>query len=418
MLAGWLVVAALTGTLEVSDRTEFRLRYPGLVVGAPSLDVETDPDAKLTLTSRSMILRLEYMPQLAAWDMNFVGLQPVYLNRGSASAELRGRHLRLSLTETASYGSQNFGSLTLPVAVGGTTPPVNVFPQATTFLYESSVTTLEGRWTPRRWKLTASAGYQLGGGADAAAREILPLQSGPLATLAGDHSATLLDHVITTAAASYAAFEGEHVELTPPDVALTAVKSTLLQVDEAWRHSWSRTTSSLLRGGAAEAGTQGISETGIFESPQAPYQFETEPVAEASLLHDFLGRNNTGDITVSSKLGPTVNPLVGLVDERIGGTVAGHYLHGSVRLRAQATFSESVPPSRLTGVRLYYSEIAATYRLSPAVFIEIGSRTLWQEPTASAATLAQAPPNAYVPVPVVQEVGFVALILKADPMRF
>jgi hypothetical protein len=412
IVAGWLTMAALAGTLEVSDRSEFRLRLPGLVSGRPSLDLETDPDAKLTLASSRTALLVEYNPQLVSWDMNIVGLHPVYLNRGNGRAEWHDEHLRLSLNETASYGSQNFGSLVLPAGTAGSPPPVGVFPPTTTFLYESSVTTLEAKWTSRRWTLDASAAYQLAGGVTAADRGILPFQSGPRATLEGDYSVTRLDHLITAATASHATFA-----FAPNSAFSTAgVESGLVEIDEAWRHRWSRTTSTLLRGGASEAATQGVSDTGIPESP--PAHFETDPVAEASLRYDVASRNSTGDITLGCSLAPTINPLIGLVDERIGGVLAGHYHRGLVSLRVQAAFSESVPPSRLTGVRLFYSEVAATYRLSQAVSIEIGSRTLWQEPSASAAELALAPANAVVPIPVVQEVGFVALILKADPIRF
>ncbi len=412
LVAAWLTFAALAGTLEVSDRTEFRLRYPGLVSGAGSLDLETDPDVQLTLASRRTVLLLEYNPQLVSWDMNFVGLEPVYLNRGTARAGWHDEHLRLSLNETASYGVQNYASLVLPAGTAGSPPPVALFPPATTFLYEGSVTTLEAKWTSRRWTLEGAAAYQLAGGATSTAREILPLQSGPLATLEGDYSMTRLDHLITAAAASYAALEFAPSSTFSP----AGVQVGLVEVDEAWRHGWSRTLSSLLRGGASEAATQGVSDTGIPESP--PAHFETDPVAEASLRYDLSSRSSTGDVTLACKLAPTINPFIGLVDERIGGVLAGHYQQGVVGLRFQAAFSESVPPSRLTGVRLYYSEVAATYRLSRAVSIEIGSRTLWQEPSASAAALALAPANAVLPVPVVQEVGFIALTLKADPIRF
>jgi len=412
MLGAWLTLATLAGTLEVSDRTELRLRYPGLVSGAASLDLETDPDLKLTLASRTMALLLDYDPQLVAWDMNLVGLRPVYLNRGTVRGEWHGRHLRLTLNETASYGSQNFASLVLPTVTAGSPPPVGVFPQATTFLYEASVTTLEAKWATRRWTLDATAAYGLAGGVNDADRAILPLQAGPLATLGVDYSVTRVDHFLTTASASYSAFAFAPSSPFSPG----GVQAGLLELDAAWRHLWSRTTSTLIRGGGSEAATEGVSQTGVPVGP--PAHLEADPVVEASLQHDFLGRRDAGDVTIGCRLAPTINPLIGLVDERIGGVITGHYLHGRVGLRAQATLSESVPPSRLTGVRLFYSEVAATYRLDRAVSLEIGSRTLWQGPTANAADLARAPANAILPVALVQAVGFVALTVKADPIRF
>src|SRR5580700_1154210 len=161
MLASWLSMAALAGTLEVTDRTEFRLRYPSIVPGVAALDLETDPDVRLTLGSRTTTMLLEYVPQLAGWDMNLVGLQPSYLNRGTARGEWHGRRVRLSLSETASYGTQSFASLALTPGPEGAPARVDVFPAANTFLYESSLSTLEVRWTPTRWRISASAGFQL-----------------------------------------------------------------------------------------------------------------------------------------------------------------------------------------------------------------------------------------------------------------
>jgi hypothetical protein len=406
MVASWFTVAALACTLDVSDRTEFRLRYPGLVANMASVDLETDPDAKLTLASRSGTLLLEYAPQLVAWDMNIVGVQPAYLNRGTARGEWRWSHVQLALTEVASYGLENFGSLALTPGPNGAPASVNVFPVANTFLYEASLTTLEARWRPRRWSLTAAAAYQLAGGATVAAQETLPLQSGPLGALSADYSVTRVDHVIASMAASYATFS-------------TGVDGGLLEVDEAWRHGLSRTTSLLLRGGASEAATRGISADDTPEPPQAPFHFETDPVAEILFRWDYASRHATGDFTASSRLGPTVNPLIGLVDEQVGGTLAGHYARGLVGLRAQATFLESVPPSRLTGVRLFFGEVAATYRLTRAVSMDLGIRTLWEEPSASGEQLATAPANAvYLPVPFRQEVGFLSVTIKADTFRF
>jgi hypothetical protein len=406
MIAGWLTLAALAGTLEVSDRSELRLRYPGIQPGAASFDVETDPDALLTLASHTTTLRLEYAPQLVAWDLNIVGLEPSYLNRGTARAEWRARHLTLSLTEMAAYGSQSFASLALTPGADGAPARVDVFPAPRTFLYEASLTTLDARWNLPRWTLTASAGFQLAGGVTAQDRETLPYQSGPLGTLAGDYSLTRTDHLITSASGSYASFS-------------TGVDGAIVQVDEAWRHGWSRLTSTLVRVGAAETGTRGISPSDTLESPAAPFQLATDPVAEGLIEHDFSGRRDAGDILFDAKLGPTLNPLIGLVDERIQGTLAGHYLHGRLGLRAQITLSESVPPTRLSAVRIFYQETAASYRLCQAVSVEVGTRTLWQDPTASAAVLAGAPANAlYVPVPFLQEVVFLGLTLRADPVKF
>jgi hypothetical protein len=406
LLGGLLTAAALVGTLDVSERTEFRLRYPGLNPEGAAMDLEADPDIRLTLASRSTSLLLEYTPQLAAWDLNETGIQPDYLNRGIARLEWKGRRLRLSLSEAASYGVQSYGSLASTQPVDGSPARVDVFPSIGTFLYESSTSTLEAKWTSGRWLLTGSGGYQLSGGADAVARETLPFQSGPFLVLAENYSVTRRDRAITTASGIDATFS-------------SGVDDALVQLDEGWRHQWSRETFSLLRGGIAEGATRGLSASDALEGPGAPYRFATEPVAMATLQRDFVGRVNTGEVNVTASLGPTINPIGAFLDERVGVSTAGHYERGRVGLRGQITLSESVPTSELTGVRIFYTEIASSYRVSRAVTLEIGARSLWQAPTASAAVLAEAPrDDLYVPVTVFQEVIFAAVVLQASTIHF
>jgi hypothetical protein len=411
---GLLVTAAMAGTLALSERTELRLRDPGLVGNQPSFDFEEAPDAKLTLASPLSTYFLEYSPQLTAWDLNVVGLSPALLNNGTARGEWRGRHWRLTLGENASYGGRNYASLlagtTLGVesaqpmmgAPGGPQGPlgqVTVLPAVgKIILYEASMTTLSTVATFRRWQLTTEVGYQLAGGADAAARTILPFETGPLGFIELDHTLGPRDHLLETARGSEESFS------SGPEV-------LMVEYDETWRHLWTRTTSLEFLAGVNEARAR----TGF--SPPAAYQNLTNPVASVKLDQRLASRVDRGELQAALRVGPFINPVLGLVDERAEAQVGGKWAREHVGLRGSASFAQSVTNPYGAAVRLFMAEIGMSYELSRAVVFDVGERFMWQEPVDSTVAGGGTPP-AFAAIAFTQEVTFVGLTLRADPLRF
>jgi hypothetical protein len=445
MTLGALVLAALAGTIDVSDRSEFRLRLPGLSVtgavvpGEGSLDLETDPDLRLTLSSRTTTYVLEYAPQIVAFDMN-LGLQSTFMNTGTARAEWRGRRLRFSLAETATYGLRNFASLTVPsgtstqtgtspggMSQGGMSPGgtsgVGAVPASTTstIWYESSNTLASAGLSLRLWTLAATGGYQLSGGATPAARAAIPSQSGPLANASADYALARTDHLTTFATASASTTTILSTLLAPSASSKTVqapsgfvnIDTALAEVDEAWQHAWSRATTTLLRAGASGGQTNG---------PYSTAGLDVDPVGEARVTQAFRGRNQIANVTLDASVRPTINPLLGNIDERVQASVIADYLYGRVELAAQVTASESVPPSSPLGLRIFYTQVVSSFRLSRAILLELGSRAFWQVPTGTPNALP-APAGQVTAPPLVlaafkQEVGFVALTVRLDPVRF
>src|SRR5690348_6729750 len=101
MLAAWFLATAMSGTLELSDRCEMRLRDPGDVTGTPSLDLETEPRGKLALASRRARFVVSYAPRLTLWNAN-VDPSPTLLQVGTAHADFRNRFVTWRLDERAS----------------------------------------------------------------------------------------------------------------------------------------------------------------------------------------------------------------------------------------------------------------------------------------------------------------------------
>jgi hypothetical protein len=263
MWAALLIAADLSGTLTISDRTEARVRAPGTPtpsgVPAAAVDVETAPEARLLLGSRRVRFTLAYTPRLTLWDVG-AGTHPTALHAGAAHLEWQSHDARLSIDQAGAYGGVSFAYVSLaPDATTGAPPRVDVVPAPQIIQYASSTTTLGSRLTLRRWTIDTSLGYRLDGGADAPSRAVLPFQNGPFGDLKVDYAVTRRDHLVTTVAASEAAFS-------------SGPESIVTELDEGYRHFWTRTFETRL--------TLGVSEVRMRSSALAAHTFETYPVAE------------------------------------------------------------------------------------------------------------------------------------------
>jgi hypothetical protein len=394
MMIALALAAAMAGEFTLSDRSEVRLRLPGINPPGASLDLETAPEARLVLGSRRVECGLAYTPRLTLWDVNVVGVDPAVLHGGEARAGWHDRRIRLTLDETASYGQMNFAALTPTSGPQGAPQRVDVIPTARVLNYESSTTTLTSRIALPRWVLGSAIGYQLSGGADADARAVLPLQYGPLGELTATRSLSRLDDSITTLSGSESTFS------SGPEL-------VLVEADEGWRHAWTRTTETRLTLGASEARTRA--------SPAAPHSFETDPVAEADLRQRFLAEEDRVDAQGSVRLGPVVNRLLGIVDERIQGAVGAAWTHGRYEVRASGSAAQSVHASSATAVALVLGEVALSYRLSKYTLLDFGVRGLWQKQAETLQTPGQ--PDQIVHATFLQGVAFIGITFRALEFR-
>lgn len=386
MWTALLIAADLSGALTLSDRTEVRFRAPGTVTTAmtraASLDLETTPEARLTLASRRSRYTFTYAPRLTLWDVS-TGAQPTLLHAGAVRVEWHSHLTRLSLEQAGSYGGMSFAYVSLQPGPGGAPPRVDVVPTPQILQYGSSTTTLASRLALRRWTLTTSAGYRLSGGTDAASRALLPFQSGPFGEAAADHAITRRDHVVTTVSASEAAFS-------------SGPESVVVEVNEGYRHLWTRTLETRL--------TLGVSEVRVRAGASASYVFETYPVAEIVL--DEHPRTAEGHLAVrfGARLGPVVNQLLGIVDERVQGTLAVGYAYRRLATHAFAVASQSVPTSRPYATTLLSGELGAAYGVSRVVSFDVGVRALWQRADVTRAAFLQG-------------TAFIGVTLRAPPIR-
>jgi hypothetical protein len=396
MLLALPLAADVAATLALSDRTETRLRNPGDAPTGPSLDVATTPEARLLLTSPRTGCTLVYNPRLTFWDINDVGARPIWLQSGSARADWRESNTSLSLEEDASYGAMSFAALAFAPGPDGTPPRVDVIPSPQIIQFESTSTTLGSRVARKRWEFRSTVGYELSGGADDAARSIIPLQRGPLAEAIVTFAMSPVDHLATTSTGSETTFS------SGPEI-------VLVEGDQGWKHLWSAFTETDL--------TLGISEARVLASPFAGALTETDPVAEAVVEHRILTDQDRVTVRIGARLGPAVNRLLGIVDERIQGTLLSKWAHEPFAVNAFGSAQQSVHTGTAESTELLTGELGLSYAVADAVVFDIGVRGLWQRANRPVGSHSAPAATDIVQASTTQGIFFVGVTLRAPTMR-
>ena len=397
MLAGLPLAADVAASVALSDRTETRVRQPGDTPPAASLDVATVPEARLSLAWPRVAWTLTYAPRLTFWDVGGVAAARTWLDAGSAHVAWRANdQTTMSLHEDASYGAMSFAGLTLPSSgPEGAPPRVDVIPGSQIVFIESSATTLGSRLTMRRWEVRPEVGYQVSGGADDAARAILPLQRGPFADGVVSYATSPIDHVVTTVTASETTFS------SGPEIAL-------VEGDEGWKHSWSALTETTV--------TLGLSEARDAPSPGVTPSRQTDPVAETILEQRIPAGDDKVTLHAGVRLGPVVNRLLGIVDERVQGTVQSKWTHGPFVVTAFGSAQQSVPTDGPNATTLFTGELGLSYAVIEALTLDAGLRGIWQR--ANQPVTPAAPGAAdIVEASFAQGVLFVGVTVRAPTIR-
>jgi hypothetical protein len=393
MLAGLLLAGAFSTQLDLSDRTEIRLRGPGSVSRTASVDLETAVTARLRVASRRALFSLSYVPRFTLWDIDLAAA-PALMQDASARAEWHDRFTRWSLEQSGSYGGINLTSLSF-VPVEGAMPHVDVVPASRLIQYASSTTTVSERVTLRRWTFDWLLGYQLSGGVDADARAILPMQSGPFAEAKLDYRASRRTHFVTKTTGAEATFS-------------SGPESILVEATEAWRFAWSPSTTTEIALGGAEVRARAAAN--------ASSAYTTYPVAEITLEHRWGQPTDRFAIRSIARLAPVVNRVYGTVDERAQATLQGTWTHQRLVLNAFATAQQTVPADNASAVQLVAGELSASYATSATSFwaFDVGVRTMGQR----LSTPVSLGSSDYTQTSFVQGIVFFGLSMRAPRVRW
>jgi hypothetical protein len=360
-----VLVAQYSGTLDLSDTTRVAARVTqncqpdqiALPPGTPRCagppppgppqktpeqvlvagDVSTTITARLLVRDRRWDYTLLYTPTVTAPDFE-VGFYPELFQSGTASVAWHDRFTRILVSETASYGLLNSAFLyQLPVAPsltasGATQPATTVaqptpqaVPAAGTIDFGSSSTNgnIFSKLT-QRTTLALTAGYTLGGGLTASARDFLPLQYGPTASVSISYKSSPIDSITTKATAQDTFTSGPCALVAPETGAGGAtgvliqqtsgyckLESPILQLQEIWRHQVSPTAAVSLGAGAAA-----LEEQEILSPTLVRNVAEIQPIASV-ILNDQLDRGGTSVLALSAQLAPFVDVRTGLSSDRV-----------------------------------------------------------------------------------------------------
>jgi hypothetical protein len=392
-----LLAADLTTALELSDRSEIRVRAPGSAT-VLSLDAETAIRAQLALSAKDFRATLAYAPRLTLWDIGGPAFQPTALQGGDLRVEWRARHAVVSIEEGAEYGGVGFGALPVePGAVGmqtepgmqvnpgmqGGPPRIQAIPSVGIVDYLASTTTLASDITQRGLTMRLAAGYALAGGATADARTSLPLISGPFAEINAEWAGTRVDRPILRVAAAEYQFD-------------PGPESMLGEADAGWRHRWSRVTETRLAAGGAVSEQHGPSD--------AAHTYTPFPVVEAELDERAVGGAHV-DMAFTTRLGPMLNRLYGVIDERAEASVT--LTHHYRRLVTHGFFgvSQSTDWQNTYATSLVAGEVGVARPMNAIVALDAGVRTFWQRTYG-------------VSAPLLQSTFYVGVTLPSRPLRF
>ena len=238
------------------------------------------------------------------------------------------------MAESASYGQLSFESLTALPGPGAPQPTPSptgqpaplpsatlVPPTSQSLLYGSSETSVGSTLLLRPWTLIGRVGYQLTGGANAAAQQVLPFQKGPFAEATADYRLDPHNHLATLANGSETDFS-------------LGTEDLLAEVEEQWRHNWARLTETTLAAGWYAARTR--------DGFDAPNVFASNPVAEAAFNQRFNRGNTRPSFAPMSASPRTSIGSPAWSTSRIRGSLEASWARRRFKLRAFASAGESV----------------------------------------------------------------------------
>jgi hypothetical protein len=378
------VLAQYRATLTVGGRAEVSARATdGSALGGgtgPIFDATTQPNATIATSDRRWDHSLYYSPALTLRGDAAPGDNPQLFQTAAARTAWHTRHVRLSLSEWATYGSRNFGDLTTqvaPLAEGAPRPvvPLQLLPSAGTLHFGSTTTTLSSVVVPaRRWLSTTNLSFGLSGGTDSASQLQLPVQRAERIDTTLAYAVTRRDAALTVVAPSaidvpraQCVVQPVPVPGTPTPLLLCDHSLRFLDVSEGWGHRWTRhTTSTLLAGVSARRVRLGLDER---------YATSVAPIFSVDLVHAI----ERALVTLNSRLGTIVDQRTALIDTRLDNTATVAWTHRGTTVRGTVQYSQSVPATAPTSIHALRTEAVVTRRLSTRFDVEGGARTTWQE---------------------------------------
>lgn len=354
-LSAALVLLALKGTLNASDRTEFRFTDATGSVPA-AIDLQTTPSVQSTLAWPGLNLNLAYYPQLTLHLISEATTLEL-LHSGRFGISFFDRRYRLSLNQDIRYGGMVFSGILAQSLQSGAAPRVQTLPSAdriSILAYQSELSMTSN--ISRRTAFSGNAIVSGSGGADDISRQSLPSQFGPRISLGISHALSRVSSFQSTAAFSYVAFS-------------TGASYTTLDTRLDGRYLLSRTWTASL--GA------GVSSNINRVNRDAPHEYVLYPAFDAS-LGASIPRYRLESL-FRARLSPVLDRVRATLDQRLDlGILATLRATPSLSLRSGVDAAQTIPPLTPNALTSLGGELAFSYRPANRIEITLGLRGAWQ----------------------------------------
>jgi hypothetical protein len=394
MLPVGLILAQVV-TLSVGDRTEGR--YVALF--DRHFEASTRPLAGAKVDWKHLTLTLRYAPTLTVVPVESKDRDLFVFNNAYLAASYSWSHTRFELSQTSSFGAQNFYVLSLtdprfntaappvtppaaaPVAppggtTGGTpganmgTGTMNGTPSTTTpgvalpyanraIHYGSSTTSAAIRSeTSPSTTLRGELSYLIAGATQPEDAVLYPLVKGPLATGSAQFRISRRDAVASTLSMQYVSSS-------------IGTSAWITNYAQSWIHRLDHHTATQL--GVGVSGTRSPAANGFIA-------YSIYPTFTAGIIHTSIVERGklTTSVTVSSA--PAIDLITTAVDPRLGTLAQVGWARDrfSASLSADATISLAAK-SELGALSLIGAGAGVAYRLSTGVSLDSGARVAYQK---------------------------------------
>ncbi len=390
-------ILAQVATVSVADRTEARY----VATFDRHYEASTRPVAGARIDWRHLSLTLRYGPSFTVLPLESKDRHLLVFNNAYLAADYRWQRTQLEVSQSSSFGAQNFYVLALtdprlnsiapaiastpgattPTGTGagtatgtaptpltggtssaGTTPTGQVHAKDSanqTIHYGASVTTVALQNTPSATTtLRGELSYLISGATRAQDATLYPLARGPRALASAQYALSHTDAVTTTLSVQYVS-------------ASVGTPAWVTNATESWSHKWDHNTSSQF--GVGISGSRSPAANGFIAYSIFPtFLASITNISELDRGHfqaSFAASSAPAIDLVSAAVDPRVSliALVGWSRDAFSATVSG-----------DSTFSLAAQ-SQLGALSVVGAGAGVSYQLGKAVSVDTGARIAYQK---------------------------------------
>jgi hypothetical protein len=338
---------------DVSLRTEGRTGTPAAGIGSTASFVELVPAAGLSAHLGAFDASAGYTPRLLYGFGGNYGL--AVLHRGTLGGAWRmSRKTRFTLDQLVTYGQNNFSPL---FATQGQPPPDPHLPPVLTLKYLQSMSTFSvSHSTLTGLEMGSSASYSVSGGADSAARVLLPLQRTAQVNGRFGWELSRTDTLTSILVGSWTSFSNSS-------------RILLMSSGMGWGHRFAPVTRGDFFAGVSLARSA---------RPGVPDRVQAGPNAAADLSHRASRRGQQLEGTVRVALTSAVDPYGGGVYQRVEGILGVEYSPlRSLSLSLRGTGAQGVSGPRELRNGTAQVEFRSLLAVDKHLDLGAGVRTAW-----------------------------------------